>query len=112
MRTSSASHNASHKIARQIENLLRRAAVETFAKNGSHRPGKSLHFRAERHPDMRFALFIHLQINSHRVGAFFVLTDILELEFLACHAAPVSPRCPRRRRAFRAVRLPATIRRD
>ena len=60
-----------------------------------HRAGKRLHFRAERHADVRLAGFIHLQINADRVGAFLVFSHIDEIELLALRAAPVSSRCPR-----------------
>src|SRR5215213_9930945 len=39
-------HDAGDEVARQVEDFLRRGALETFAKNGSHGAGQRLHFRA------------------------------------------------------------------
>src|SRR5437773_2678032 len=74
-------YNAGHKIARKIENLLWRRAVETFAKNCRHRTGERLHFRTKCHPDVRFAVLVYMQINSNRVCAVFVFANIDEIEF-------------------------------
>ena len=75
--------DARHEIARQIENLLRRRAIEPFAKNRRHRAGKRLHFRPERHANVRLAVFIHMQINADRVRAFLIFAHIDKIELLA-----------------------------
>ena len=76
-------HNARHEIAGQIENFLRSRALESFAKNRRHGAGKRLHFRAERHADVRPAIFICVQVNAHGVGAFLVFSDVNKVELLA-----------------------------
>src|SRR5438034_3281546 len=74
-------YDARHKIARKIENLLRRRTVQTFAKNRCHGAGERLHLRTERHANMRLAVFIDMQINADRVSAIFVFANIDKLEF-------------------------------
>src|SRR5205085_11344849 len=59
--------NSAHEIAGQIENFLRRCAIETFAEDGSHRASERLHFGAERHAQVRTALLVHLQIDAYHV---------------------------------------------
>ena len=76
-------HNARHEVAGQIENFLRRRALESFAKNRRHGAGKRLHFRAERHADVRLAIFIDVQVNAHGVRAFLVFSDVDKVEPLA-----------------------------
>ncbi len=76
-------NDASHEIAGKIENFLRSRAFESFAKNRGHRAGKRLHFRAKSHPNVRFAILIHVQINAHGVRAFLVFSHIDEIELLA-----------------------------
>src|SRR5262245_51668322 len=50
--------DAHHKITRQIENLLRRRAIESLAENRRHRASERLHFRAEGHANVCLAFFI------------------------------------------------------
>ena len=76
-------HNARHEIAGQIENFLRSRVLESFAKDRRHGAGKRLHFRAERHADVRPAIFIDVQVNAHGVGAFLVFSDVNKVELLA-----------------------------
>ncbi len=73
--------DARHEIARKIENLLWRRAFEAFAKNCRHGAGKRLHFRTKRHANLRLAVFIDVEINADRVHAFFIFTNIDEVEF-------------------------------
>jgi hypothetical protein len=75
--------NSRHEIARQIENVLWGRAFKSFAKNRSHRARKSLHFRAKRHANMRFSIFIDVQVNADGISTFLVLADILQVELLA-----------------------------
>ena len=72
--------NPGHKIARQIEDFLRRGAVESFAKDRGHGAGEGLHFRPERHAQMGAALVIDLQVDADFVGAFFVFAHVFEVE--------------------------------
>ena len=67
----------------EFQNFLRRAAVEPFAENRSHRASERLHLGPQRHPKMRFAFVIHLQVNPHCIGALLIFADILENESLA-----------------------------
>ena len=78
-----ASDDPGHEIARQIENLPRRPAVEPFAQDGGHRPGQGLHFRAERHPKMRFPGVIDLEVNTDGIRAFLVFPNVFERERFA-----------------------------
>jgi hypothetical protein len=71
------------EIARKIENFLRRRAFEAFAKNRRHGAGKRLHFRAERHANVRSTVFIDVQINAHRVCAFLVFPHIDKFKVFA-----------------------------
>src|SRR5262249_11938710 len=48
-------HNSRHKIARKIQDLLRRRTIEPLAKNGRHSASKRLHFRTEGHPNVCLA---------------------------------------------------------
>jgi hypothetical protein len=75
--------DARNEVTRQIQNLLRRGAVEALAKNGRHRASQRLHFRSERHANLCLALVIHVQINADCVGAFLVLPNIDEIKILA-----------------------------
>ena len=75
--------DARHEITRQIQNLLRRRAVEPLAKNGRHRASERLHFRAEGHANVCLALFIDVQINADCVGALLVFPNIDEIKILA-----------------------------
>src|SRR5436190_8860642 len=65
--------NSRHEIARQIENVLWGRAFKPLAKNRSHRARKSLHFRAERHANMRLPIFIDVQVNADGISTFLVL---------------------------------------
>jgi hypothetical protein len=76
-------HDARYKIIWQIQNLLRRRAVEPLAKNGRHRASERLHFRAEGHADVCLALVIYVQINANCVGALLIFSHIDEIELLA-----------------------------
>src|SRR5262245_59462350 len=87
--------DARHKITRQIENLLWRRAVESFAENRCHRASERLHFWAEGHANVCLALFIDLQINTDCVGAFLVFPNVDEIKILALA----------RRLPFRIVRI-------
>ena len=75
-------HDPGHEIAREIEDFLRGRALEAFAKNRGHRAGKRLHLRAERHADVGPAVFVHMEIHAHRVGAFLVFSYVDQVEFL------------------------------
>jgi hypothetical protein len=75
--------DARHEIARKIENFLRCRAFEPFAKDRRHGAGKCLHFRTERHANVRLAVFIHVQINAHRVCALLVFPHIDKFKVLA-----------------------------
>ena len=75
-------HDARHEIARQIENLLRRRAIQSLAKNGRHRTGKRLHFRTKRHANVCLAVLIHLQINADGIGAFLVFSHVHKIELV------------------------------
>ena len=50
--------DARDEIARQIENLLGRSTLQALAKDSRHCTGQRLHFRSERHANLRLALFI------------------------------------------------------
>ena len=76
-------HDARHEITRQIQNLLRRRAVEPLAKNGRHRASERLHFRTEGHANVCLALFIYVQINADCVGALLVFPNVDEIKILA-----------------------------
>src|SRR5881392_2342073 len=56
--------DARHKIAGQIQNLLRCRTVEPLAKNSRHRASERLHLRTERHANVCLALLIYVQINA------------------------------------------------
>jgi len=43
-----------------------------------------LHFRAERHANVRLAVFIDMEINADRVHAFFILAYIDKIKGFAC----------------------------
>src|SRR5205823_14994973 len=62
------------KIAWKIENFLRRRALKSFAKNRRHGASQCSHLRAERHANVRSAVFIDAQINAPRVCAFLVFS--------------------------------------
>src|SRR5205814_8351290 len=51
----------------KIVNFLRRGALESVAKNRCHVARKCLHFRPERHPTVRPAVFIYVQLATNRV---------------------------------------------
>ncbi len=74
-------HDASDEITGQFENFLGRPAVESLAENGGHGASERLDLRSQRHTEMGFAFFIHLEINAHSIGALFILADIVEDEF-------------------------------
>src|SRR5689334_1663236 len=76
-------NNSRYEIARQIKNFLWSRAFESLAKNRRHRSGQRLHLRPEGHPDMSLALFIDMQIDPARVGAFVVLPTVFQLELFA-----------------------------
>jgi hypothetical protein len=75
-------YDACHKIARKIQNLLWRRALETFAKNRRHGTSECLHFGTKRHADVRFPVLIDMQIHPHRIRAIFVLAHIDKIEIL------------------------------
>ena len=76
-------HDPGHEIAWQIENFLWRRSFEAFAKNCGHRAGKRLHLRAERHADVRLAVFVDMQVNTHSIRALLIFPYIHEIELLA-----------------------------
>ena len=67
-----------NEIARQLENFLRRPAVEAFAEDRRHGAGERLHFRTERHAKVRFAFIIDLEINADGIGALLVFANVFE----------------------------------
>lgn len=75
-------NDAGYEITWQIQNLLRRRAVEALAKNRSHRASERLYLRAEGHANVAFALFIDVQVNANCVGAFLVFAHIDEIKIL------------------------------
>src|SRR3954466_9894859 len=75
--------NPRNEITRQIENLLRCGAVESFAKNGRHSASKRLHFRTERHANVCLASFIYVQINTDGIGALLIFAHIDEIKIFA-----------------------------
>src|ERR1700745_2622444 len=74
--------DARHEITREIENFLRRGAVEPLAKNRRHRASERLHFWTERHADMCLPILIHMQINAHCIGALLVFPHVDEIKML------------------------------
>ncbi len=42
-----------------------------------------MHFRSERHANMRLPVFVHVQVNAHGVRAFFVFSHIDQIKLLA-----------------------------
>ena len=58
-------------------------SFEPFAENRGHGAGKRLHFRTERHANVRPAVFIHVQINADRVRAILVFPHIDKIKILA-----------------------------
>ncbi len=75
-------HDAPDEIAREIEDFLRSRALKPFAKNRGHRTRECLHFRAERHTDVRPTVFIDVQVNTDRVSAFLILSYVNKIELL------------------------------
>jgi hypothetical protein len=75
-------HDAGHEVARKLKDLLRSRAFEAFAKNRRHRSRERLHFRAERHANMCFAMFIDVQINADGVSAVLVFAHVDQIELL------------------------------
>src|SRR5437016_10852363 len=75
-------NDARYEVAWKIEDLLWRAALQAFAKDRGHRAGERLHFGPERHADVRFAVFIDMQINADGVHAFLVFADIDKIKTL------------------------------
>src|SRR6476620_489091 len=53
-------NNACDEVLGKVENFLRRRAIQPFAKDRSQSPDESLHFRSERHADVRFPVRIDL----------------------------------------------------
>ena len=77
-----AADDARHKVTRQIQDLLRRRAVEPLAKNRCHRASKRLNFRAKGHANVCLTLFVDVQINANCVGALFVFSHVNEIKIL------------------------------
>src|SRR5947208_13897133 len=56
--------DAPDAITLKIVNFLRRGALQSLAKTRRHGAGKCRPSRTERHPTVRPAVFIHVQINT------------------------------------------------
>lgn len=81
-------NDSRNKIARHIENLLRRGAIESLTENRGHGAGKRLHFWAKRHANVCSAVFIHVQVNADRIRTFLIFAHIDKIKILVFARLP------------------------
>ena len=73
-------NDARDKVSGDVHDFFGGAAVEPFAENRGHGPGKRLDFVTEAHLEVAAARVVDVQEDADGVGAFLVFADVFEVE--------------------------------